>query len=107
MTQPKKDFLQKLGNLATQVPDIADDSADPVVGVGLCTLQMQAGVSLVSVDTQQGPPGGNLALAGGLLNILSEKEDNERVSYLLDKARRLVDAAYRVKYGEIESTQIH
>jgi hypothetical protein len=105
-----QDFVSKLKDIVVplhQKLNIGLIEPRTVVGLGICTVQMDGLSTCFFVDCADKPENPGMRMASAILATCSQAESNLRVSTLLNKARKLTEEALRIRIGEIITTTLH
>jgi hypothetical protein len=106
----KDDVARMLQTIVNRIPaELRKVSGeDPVVGVNVVTMQLGSGVNVLSLEPDRGTHvDASLAMLKAMMQVLVDREPDERVRALLKAAQKQVGFAYRIKNGELQTTTIN
>ena len=106
----KDEVTRTLESIVNRIPGelqrVSGD--DPVVGVNVVTMQLGSGVNVLSLEPDEGTHvDTSLAMLKAMMQVLLERESDDRVKALLKAAQKQVGFAYRIKSGELQSTTLN
>lgn len=107
---PNKDFVHKLSDIVADLHQKLNDGQfelTSVVGLGVCTVQLDGLSTCLLTDSAEKPMSPGLRMAAAVLATCLQGEQDSRVGLLLSKALKLTEQALKIRTGEIITSTLH
>jgi hypothetical protein len=105
-----QDFVHKLRDIVADLHQKLNNGQfelASVVGLGVCTVQLDGLSTCILSDSAEKPMSPGLHMASAILATCLQAEQDSRVGLLLSKAQKLTEQALKIRTGEILTSTLH